>query len=307
MKQITTDVTLAASVLRDGGVIGLPTETVYGLAARVDHETAIARVFAIKQRPLSHPLIVHASGVEQCDAWGVLSPIAQVLADAFWPGPLTILVHRTSQISDLITGGRNTVALRVPEHVLARQLIQELGVPVVAPSANRFGRVSPTTALHVLRDLGDAVDLILDGGACTIGVESTIIDCTSDTPQLLRPGALTTTHITQVTGIVVSPATGPSRSAGMLEHHYAPQCRVELFENHETAQASLLQVRQSGQRGSIIDYGADTVAYAHRLYHDLRECDNAAIDVALCVLPPPEGLGIAIRDRLLKASSGEKQ
>ena len=303
MKQISTDVTLAASVLRDGGVIGLPTETVYGLAARVDHETAIARVFAIKQRPLSHPLIVHAYGVEQCDEWGVLSPIAQVLAQAFWPGPLTILVYRTSQISDQITGGRDTVALRVPEHALARQLIQELGVPVVAPSANRFGRVSPTTAQHVLRDLGHDVDLILDGGACTIGVESTIIDCTSDTPQLLRPGALTTTQISQVTGLVVSPATGPSRSAGMLEHHYAPQCRVELFENTETAQAALLQVRQSGQRGSIIDYGVDLAAYAHRLYHDLRECDNDGIDVALCVLPPPEGLGIAIRDRLLKAAS----
>ena len=303
MNQISTDVTLAASVLRDGGVIGLPTETVYGLAARVDHETAIARVFAIKQRPLSHPLIVHAYGVEQCDEWGVLSPIAQVLAQAFWPGPLTILVYRTSQISDQITGGRDTVALRVPEHALARQLIQELGVPVVAPSANRFGRVSPTTAQHVLRDLGHDVDLILDGGACTIGVESTIIDCTSDTPQLLRPGALTTTQISQVTGLVVSPATGPSRSAGMLEHHYAPQCRVELFENTETAQAALLQVRQSGQRGSIIDYGVDLAAYAHRLYHDLRECDNDGIDVALCVLPPPEGLGIAIRDRLLKAAS----
>ena len=303
MNQISTDVTLAASVLRDGGVIALPTETVYGLAARVDHETAIARVFAIKQRPLSHPLIVHAYGVEQCDEWGVLSPIAQVLAQAFWPGPLTILVYRTSQISDQITGGRDTVALRVPEHALARQLIQELGVPVVAPSANRFGRVSPTTAQHVLRDLGHDVDLILDGGACTIGVESTIIDCTSDTPQLLRPGALTTTQITQVTGLVVSPATGPSRSAGMLEHHYAPQCRVELFENTETAQAALLQVRQSGQRGSIIDYGVDLAAYAHRLYHDLRECDNDGIDVALCVLPPPEGLGIAIRDRLLKAAS----
>ena len=303
MNQISTDVTLAASVLRDGGVIGLPTETVYGLAARVDHETAIARVFAIKQRPLSHPLIVHAYGVEQCDEWGVLSPIAQVLAQAFWPGPLTILVYRTSQISDQITGGRDTVALRVPEHALARQLIQELGVPVVAPSANRFGRVSPTTAQHVLRDLGHDVDLILDGGACTIGVESTIIDCTSDTPQLLRPGALTTTQISQVTGLVVSPATGPSRSAGMLEHHYAPQCRVELFENNETAQAALLQVRQSGQRGSIIDYGVDLAAYAHRLYHDLRECDNDGIDVALCVLPPPEGLGIAIRDRLLKAAS----
>ena len=303
MNQISTDVTLAASVLRDGGVIGLPTETVYGLAARVDHETAIARVFAIKQRPLSHPLIVHAYGVEQCDEWGVLSPIAQVLAQAFWPGPLTILVYRTSQISDQITGGRDTVALRVPEHALARQLIQELGVPVVAPSANRFGRVSPTTAQHVLRDLGHDVDLILDGGACTIGVESTIIDCTSDTPQLLRPGALTTTQITRVTGLVVSPATGPSRSAGMLEHHYAPQCRVELFENNETAQAALLQVRQSGQRGSIIDYGVDLAAYAHRLYHDLRECDNDGIDVALCVLPPPEGLGIAIRDRLLKAAS----
>lgn len=303
MNQISTDVTLAASVLRDGGVIGLPTETVYGLAARVDHETAIARVFAIKQRPLSHPLIVHAYGVEQCEEWGVLSPIAQVLAQAFWPGPLTILVHRTSQISDQITGGRDTVALRVPEHPLARQLIQELGVPVVAPSANRFGRVSPTTAQHVLRDLGHDVDLILDGGACTIGVESTIIDCTTDTPQLLRPGALTTTQITQMTGLVVSPATGPSRSAGMLEHHYAPQCRVELFENNETAQAALLQVRQSGQRGSIIDYGVDLATYAHRLYHDLRECDNDGIDVALCVLPLPEGLGIAIRDRLLKAAS----
>lgn len=303
MKQITTDVNLAASTLRDGGVIGLPTETVYGLAARVDHETAIARVFAIKQRPLSHPLIVHVYSAEQCDEWGVLSPIAQVLAQAFWPGPLTILVHRTSQISDQITGGRDTVALRVPEHALARQVIQELGVPVVAPSANRFGRVSPTTAQHVLRDLGDDVDLILDGGACTIGVESTIIDCTSDTPQLLRPGALTTTQITQVTGLVVSPATGPSRSAGMLEHHYAPQCRVELFENNETAQGALLRVRQSGQRGSIIDYGDDLAAYAHRLYHDLRECDNDGINVALCVLPPPEGLGIAIRDRLLKAAS----
>ncbi|MSO58829.1 MAG: threonylcarbamoyl-AMP synthase [Ilumatobacteraceae bacterium] len=292
-----------ATVLRQGGVIGLPTETVYGLAARVDKASAISRVYAIKGRPLDHPLIVHVYDAQQCGEWGMLSAAARTLADAFWPGPLTILVNRTNRISDQITGGRNTVALRVPVHVLAQEVLRELGIPVVAPSANRFGRVSPTTAQHVLLDLADEVDLILDGGACLIGLESTIIDCTTDEPQVLRLGALTTAEITRVTGIDIAPPSGPSRTAGMLENHYAPRCRVELFETNEQALEALSWLVQKKQSGRIIDYGSDLATYAHSLYDDLRQCDIDNVSVALCVLPPPSGVGLAIRDRLFKAAS----
>lgn len=305
MTQITNDPKLTAKVLNTGGVVGLPTETVYGLAARVDNAVAISRVYAIKERPVHHPLIVHAYDIGQCCDWGFMSDAAQTLANTYWPGPLTLLVKRTNRISDQITGGRDTVALRVPNHPMALEVLQGLSVPVVAPSANKFGRVSPTTAHHVLTDLADEVDLILDGGACVIGLESTILDCTTREVQVLRPGFLAAADITLATGIAITPPSGPSRAAGMLEHHYAPLCRVELFETRDQAFEALSLLKLKGTTGEILDYGTDLAAYAHDIYDDLRQCDIKKIKVALCVLPPPIGIGVAIRDRLGKAASSE--
>ena len=189
--RITQNVNQACLVLQQGGIVGIPTETVYGLAAVALNEAAVGRVFEAKARPRSHPLIIHLSPSDDVNRWGELNETAQLLASAVWPGPLTLLVPRTSLVPDWVTGGRNTVALRIPAHDMTVALLDALGDAVVAPSANRFGQVSPTSATHVINDLGDSVDLVLDGGQCAIGIESTIVECTSSSVQILRPGKIT--------------------------------------------------------------------------------------------------------------------
>lgn len=304
MSRITTDPRRAAQVLRNGGVVAIPTETVYGLAADAENEVAVRRVFAVKGRPADHPLIVHLAHAEQVhDGWSSPFPdTAAVLADTCWPGPLTVLVPAGPRVHPWVTGGRASVGLRVPAHPLATALLELFGGGVAAPSANRFGRVSPTSAAHVLADLGDDVDLILDGGECPIGVESTIVDCTVTPPQVLRPGAITPEQVATLLGDLAAPS-GPSRAAGMLASHYAPACAVELFEDAGAAAARREALAAAGRRVEFLDAAADVVGAARSLYAILRTADANNSDVLIAVLPPPSGLGHAIRDRLAKAAA----
>ena len=296
------DVERAVRVLRDGGIIGLPTETVYGLAALAEDADAVARVFEVKGRPRSHPLIVHLASVAQLDDWGVLDDNAHELARRFMPGPLTLLVPRRSRVPDWVTGGRDTVALRIPNHPVAHALLEAVGTGVVAPSANRFGRVSPTTADHVAADLGDDVDLVLDGGPSAVGVESTIVECAEGRVRILRPGAVTAEQISAVVSVQTGPDDGDSRAPGMMKTHYAPVARVVLVESMTEADSEMNRARSAGLRSALVHHD-DVEDYAESLYSDMRSADMAGVDVIVAVLPPEVGLGAAVRDRLMKAAA----
>lgn len=304
----STEVDLAVERLRAGGVVAIPTETVYGLAAVADDLGAIARVYELKGRPTSHPLIVHVADIERAEGWAVLSDAsAALLADACWPGPLTLLVPRGRRVPDAVTGGRPTVGIRVPAHPLSTSLLERLGGALVAPSANRYGRVSPTTADHVLDDLGEVLDpardLVLDGGPCPVGVESTIVDCTVDPPQVLRPGGIPTEHVERLLGAPLAPSSGPSRAAGMTVSHYAPACRVVPVDDHASAVREVERYRIAGRAVDLLDRTGDLVEAARMLYTDLREADRRGLDVLVVVRPAAEGLGHALRDRLSKAAA----
>jgi L-threonylcarbamoyladenylate synthase len=295
-----TDLDRALAVLRAGGLVAIPTETVYGLAGDASNPDAVRRIFAVKGRPENHPVIVHIAAVGDLSDWAATIPkSAAVLADACWPGPLTVLVPRAADVLDAVTGGRPTVGVRVPAHPLTLELLARFAGGLAAPSANRFGRVSPTTAEHVRLDLRDDVDFVLDGGPCPIGVESTIVDCTVDPPQVLRPGAISAEEVASLLEQTVGAAVGSSRAPGMLESHYAPRCRVLLAGS--IADAWHLAGAMPG--AEILDE-ADLVLYARVLYSRLRDADARGVDVVIAVLPPARGLGHAIRDRLTKAAAG---
>ncbi|HVG05543.1 MAG TPA: L-threonylcarbamoyladenylate synthase, partial [Burkholderiaceae bacterium] len=225
----------AAEVLRRGGIVALPTETVYGLAADAENEDAVRKLFAAKGRPADHPVIVHVSGADAFDDWAVEVPdAARVLARAFWPGPLTLVLKRSAGARDIVTGGQDTVGLRAPAHPWTRAVLHAFGGALAAPSANSFGRVSPTTAQHVVDDLGvkprGKVDLVVDGGACPVGIESTIVDACSDLPTLLRPGAVTRDQLQRTLGLQIVDAGARSpRTSGRLEKHYAPQTPLTVM------------------------------------------------------------------------------
>jgi L-threonylcarbamoyladenylate synthase len=290
----------AVEVLRSGGLVALPTETVYGLGADASNEQAVRRVFAVKGRPADHPLIVHVSDASALAHWASTVPsTAAVLADACWPGPLTLLVPRADHVLDIVTGGRPTVGVRVPAHPLTTAVLERFGGGVAAPSANRFGRVSPTTAEHVRRDLGDDVDLVLDGGPCPIGVESTIVDCTVDPPQILRPGGIPSEQIVELLAGRVAAPTGPSRASGMLTSHYAPRCAVLLADDI----AALDRLVSAHPDAAVIGVGTDLVTYARGLFDWLRRADDERREEVIALLPRAAGLGHAIRDRLLKAAA----
>lgn len=298
---VSNDPERAIACLVAGGLVALPTETVYGLAARAEDPAAVRRVYAIKERPLDHPVIVHLAEADDLDAWvAEISPSARRLIDTCWPGPLTVLLRRSARVIDEITGGRPTVAVRVPAHPLTRRVIAGAGA-VIAPSANVFGRVSPTTAEHVLDDLGDRLDpgrdLILDGGPCRVGVESTIVDCTRDPAEVLRPGGIATEEIVRLLG-EVGTASGPARASGMLAAHYAPRARVVLVEVDDPADVGV-----DGERIVLIDRCDDLVVYARDLYGLLRDADRRGAETIVARLPPATGLGHAIRDRLQKAAA----
>jgi L-threonylcarbamoyladenylate synthase len=228
---------------------------------------------------------------------------ARTLIDAAWPGPLTVIVPRATGVLDAVTGGLDTVGLRVPAHPLAHELLEVVGVALAAPSANRFGSVSPTTAEHVRRDLGDRLDprrdVILDGGACPIGVESTIVDCASSPPQILRAGGVPVEDVHRLLAGDVADASGPSRASGMLASHYAPRCAVRLVDTADDAFA----LRAGTVGAEILDLTGDLVAYARELYARLRDADDRGVTTVIAVLPPAAGLGHAIRDRLTKAAA----
>jgi L-threonylcarbamoyladenylate synthase len=296
---ITTDVGRAVDALRNGGLVAVPTETVYGLAADATNAAAVKRIFEVKGRPTAHPLIVHLADPADLDAWSTNpSATARRLAALAWPGPLTLIVPRSTNVTDAITGDRDTVGLRVPSHPLLHELLQRFGTGLAAPSANRFGAVSPTSAEHVLDDLGDILDperdLILDGGPSAIGLESTIVDCTVEPPQLLRAGPISEEQI----GSLAAPS-GPSRASGMLASHYAPSCEVRLVDDADDAMA--LRAGTPGAR--VLDLSDDLVRFARTLYAELRAADADGVSTLITVLPPPIGLGLAIRDRLAKAAA----
>jgi len=290
----------AVEALRAGGLVAMPTETVYGLAADATDPAAIAQIFAIKGRPVDHPLIVHLADADDLASWAPdASDSARQLAATCWPGPLTIIVPRSERLPASVSGGRPTVGLRVPAHPLARELIRSAGVPLAAPSANRFGAVSPTTAAHVHDDLGDLVDVVLDGGACPVGVESTIVDTTVEPPQVLRSGAVTTDEIATILDAPLAPASGPSRASGMLASHYAPACEVRIVDSADDAHA--LAAGTPGSR--VLDLAADVARYARDLYTELRRADDDGVSMLIAVLPAPEGIGLAVTDRLTKAAA----
>lgn len=320
---VTTDVEVALEVLRSGGLVGLPTETVYGLAADAARIESVRRVFTAKGRPDDHPLIVHVADADHLDRWadGVPSS-ARVLVDRWWPGPLTVLLRRSNRVLDEVTGGRGTVALRSPAHPLAQQVLAAFGGGLVAPSANRFGRVSPTTAADVVAELGDRVDVVLDGGPCTVGVESTIVDLTAAVPVVLRRGGVTPEEIAEVLGVPVEVA-GDSAiviAPGMLAAHYAPDAAIQVLSAEATdaevvaaVDAKLIECPNVGVFAPRtidglpfdaieLDPAGDPDHYARVLYARLREADTEQLDCLVVVPPPPEGIGAAVLDRLTRAA-----
>ena len=318
----TDEAALAAGAhaLAAGRLVAFPTETVYGLGAAALDPVAVARIFAAKGRPTDHPLICHVASAEDLDhlVAGV-TPAARALAGAFWPGPLTMVMPRSPAVPDAVTGGRDTVAVRVPAHPVALALLRAFGGPVAAPSANRFGRPSPTTAADVEDELGDEVAVILDGGPCEIGIESTVLDLTTDPPQVLRPGRISAEQIAQVLGApVAAEASGPARAPGMLESHYAPGARVLVVGADEVA-THAARLDAEGRAVAVLapapvdDLPAGTLvlgpagdadSYAARLYAAFRQADAEGAEVILAVPPPAEGIGVAVRDRLQRASAG---
>jgi L-threonylcarbamoyladenylate synthase len=314
---ITTDVLTAAKAIAAGQLCAIPTETVYGLAADATNPDAIARVFAAKGRPTDHPLIVHVENLEATNHWFSQLPLwATKLATEIWPGPLTIVAKRTELAIDVVTGGQDTVAVRVPSHPMAQQLLtklSELGIAgVVAPSANRFGHVSPTSAEHVAKDLGEYLlanhDLILDGGVSEVGLESTIVLATGANPVILRPGAITKFDIEKITGLPVSTTMENSpRVSGSLDSHYAPTAKVVLVKANEIPND--LTAGYIGFGGIEIPSDVKVLLaakniedYAANLYQALRAGDQANLSTIYAVLPDGDDLAIAVRDRLTRAA-----
>jgi L-threonylcarbamoyladenylate synthase len=309
----------AAEVLRAGGLVAFPTETVYGLGAAAENPRAVAAMFKAKGRPADHPVIVHLAAADELGRWAAEVPTAaRSLAAAFWPGPLTMILRRSPLASDLVTGGLPTVGLRVPRHPVAQQLLRALGGAIAAPSANRFGRVSPTSAAHVLEELGGHIDLILDGGACSVGLESTIVDLTGNHPAVLRPGGISHEQVAEVLGTALAAkSAGAPRVSGSLESHYAPRARVELCSPEAVFDRAQFLVA-GGERVAVltsqaiamhhpsqfavIEMPASDEQFAQELYAALRQADAAGCDVILASLPPAEGMGAAIADRLSKAA-----
>jgi len=340
-----TEIARAAAVLRSGGLVAFPTETVYGLGADARNAEAVARIFAVKGRPQDHPVIVHIPGIEYLQGWARdVPPLALVLARAFWPGPLTLVLRRAAGVPDAVTGGQDTVGLRVPSHPVAGALLRAFAGEeggrrfdaaghrfdaaghrfgtaghrfggVAAPSANRFGRISPTTAEHVRADLDSDVDMILDGGACEVGIESTIVDCSRGVPVLLRPGRVTAADIASLAGVMPLEADRESpRAPGTLESHYAPRHPLKLVVPAQWEEA----LAKSGGRRAVLSLRGqplqdpsmrwirmpqDPAGYGHDLYAGLRALDACDCEFILVEAPPEGAEWEGIRDRLGRAAT----
>lgn len=305
-------ITKAADLLRAGELVAFPTETVYGLGADATNGVAVARIFEAKGRPRFNPLIVHVADLSQAERLAELGPAARKLAGAFWPGPLTLVLKRRSLsgLSDLVTAGLDTVALRMPDHPVARALLQSAGRPIAAPSANRSGHVSPTLAEHVHADLGNRVAMILDGGPTARGIESTVIDATNEAPVLLRSGAIETGAIEALVGSPIARSIDQDErpnSPGQLASHYAPRAVVRLNASSVAPDEALLAFGPNppATKGPSINLspGGDLVEAAANLFAALRALDAEGV-AAIAVMPiPGEGLGEAINDRLQRAAA----
>jgi L-threonylcarbamoyladenylate synthase len=294
----------AVAVLRGGGVVAIPTETVYGLAADVANPAAIARVYAIKGRPPDHPLIVHAHGLEALEGYvAEITPALRALAARFWPGPLTAIVTRGARTPRAVTGGQDTVAVRVPEHALARAILTAFGGALAAPSANRFGRVSPTRAEHVRADLGDEVEPVVDGGPARVGIESTIVDLTGAVPAVLRAGAITPSQLGDALGVpVVTRVGGPVRAPGTLRSHYAPRADVVLVDT-DAREGEARRLADAGRRVALLTLPHDPAAAARTLYATLRALDADGYTAIVATLPADTEANAAVRDRLVRAAA----
>jgi L-threonylcarbamoyladenylate synthase len=316
-----TAIARAVEALRAGDLVAFPTETVYGLGADAANPDAVRRLYAVKGRPAGHPVIVHLARAAQLDELARDVPAAaRLLADSFWPGPLTIVVRRDPErVVAEVTGGRDTVGLRVPDHPVALELLASFGGGVAAPSANRFGRVSPTAAAHVRADLGADVQVVLEGGPCRVGVESTIVDLAGAEPAILRVGGVSRAAIEQVVGgACVLRTTGEIAAPGTTASHYSPRAAVEIVEAEavgERARELTARSRRAGLLAMgpvppelpgalvVLDAPVDVAEYARVLYARLREADEHGLDVLLVVIPPAsDGLGAAIADRVCRAS-----
>ena len=328
----------AAKVLQHGGLVAFPTETVYGLGAHALDVAAVRKIFAAKERPEWDPLIVHVTDIAMAQMLVASAPpVFHELAKKFWPGPLTLVVHKAAHVPDEVTARRDTVALRQPRHPVAAALLAEAQLPIAAPSANRFGRPSPTCAQHVVEDLGNRVDLTLDAGPTPLGVESTVLDLTQSPPAILRPGGVSREELEAVLGpVTIGKCVAPKRSVGvkglrgpgMTAKHYAPSAAVELFDGEPSDMARQMAERtdalhrQGKKVGAIVSeemrdavgahaqfvtyFGAwgDWDSMAQKLFGALRGLDSQGVDVILCPLPPAEGLALALRDRLQRAAGG---
>jgi len=311
----------AVEALRDGAVVAFPTETVYGLGADAQNPDAVRRVFELKGRPASHPLIVHIDHPRQLERWALsVPPAAQMLADRFWPGPLTLVLRRAPAVDHAITGGQETVAVRVPGHPVAQQLLRAFGSGIAAPSANRYGHVSPTRAEHVREEFGDVVPIILDGGDCKIGLESTIVSCVEEVPRVLRPGFITLSQLRSVVPEVAegSEAPGP-RVPGSGAKHYAPATPLsivtsrtleevvrQLTAGHEkVAVLAMRPPRAANKFMTWINAGRRADAYGRELYVNLRTLDKSGAREILVEEVPVGEAWDAVRDRLKRAASAE--
>jgi L-threonylcarbamoyladenylate synthase len=312
---VSADIRRAAEILRAGGLVAFPTETVYGLGADASSAKAVARLYAVKRRPADHPVIVHFDSMERALAWGRDVPKeAEILAQRFWPGPLTLILKRSEKAKDFVTGGQPSVGVRVPSHPVAQELLKAFGGGIAAPSANRFGLVSPTTAAHVREDLGADVDLVLEGGAAEIGIESTILDLSSGAPVLLRPGKISKQDIEKALKVKIEDKQPQSpRHSGGLERHYAPRTPARLVPTHALDReisklSNRVAVLAFSRPDERVDYWLrmprEPSAYAQRLYAALRELDSAGCEAILIEAPPEAPEWAAVHDRLKRACNG---
>ena len=313
----------AADILRGGGLVAFPTETVYGLGADAFNSEAVKKIFSAKHRPINNPIIVHVAALEDLRVLADdISTKAMPLMKQFWPGPLTLIFRKSRQVSDAVTGGQETVAVRMPRNIIALALIQALGHPIAAPSANLSGRPSPTTGRHVLQDLKGEIDMILDGGPVEVGVESTVLDLTHHLPAILRPGSVTWEELEPFIGKVVPAAEGKllKRSPGTRYRHYSPQARVTLVEvadqkaidrllTHHTKKGIKVGIltRQPQSLHSNIDVVVrsmpqDLKAYAMQMFAIMRELDELGVDEMIIEKVEEKGIGVAIMDRLRRAA-----
>jgi L-threonylcarbamoyladenylate synthase len=314
VSQCTADsLARAAQLLKDGGLVALPTETVYGLGADATNSSAVARIYKVKGRPADHPLIVHIYSMQSLGDWADEIPSYAIsLARDFWPGPMTLVLKRSILAEDFVTGGQPTVGLRVPDHAVALALLSAFekigGQGIAAPSANRFGHVSPTTAQAVQEELGEYLesrDQILDGGPSTVGVESTIIDCTTEAPRILRPGAITIQMVEKSTGLKVSTVETDIRVSGSLENHYSPQASVFLNRRPNSGEGFIaLAEIQTPEMVIRLASPKNIEEFARVMYSALRDADAKGLNSVVVAEPVGDGLALAIRDRLMRASKG---